>query len=254
MHLLSSPVSRVSGVFFVALSISLAVANARTWTSAKSGKTLEADFVELTDSAVVVKMADGTKRTLPLDSLIADDLAEAKKLQDAAEGYGEEERPELPDDDGPIELVVLGFHLCCEKAKDQFVKAAGSAGTVAKIDERLSLAKITAQSSADGQKAIDAIMKAGFFGDVSAKGGSTDVKFYAAEMRPSTVEKASFALPNPIGCEESVATLNNAIEEVSGVKEGKVNLGSYDFTVTGEFDPAEVIQSLRSYGYNATLK
>ena len=242
------------GVFFVALSLSLSAANARTWTSAKSGKTLEADFVALTDTAVVVKTADGTKRTLPLDSLIADDLVAAKKLQDVADGFGEETRPELPDDDGPVELIVRGIHLCCDKAKDQFIKAAGSAGSVAKIDDRLSLATVTAPSSADAQKAVDAVMEAGFYGDVSAKNGDTDVKFYGGVVRPSTVEKASFALPNQVSCELSVTTLNDAIQEVSGVKDGEVSLGSYDFTVTGKFDPGEVIESLRSYGYNATQK
>ena len=254
MPILTIPESRVFGVFLAVLSLSLASANARAWTSAKSGKTLEAEFVELTDSAVVVKAADGKKRKLPLDSLIPEDLVEAKKLQDALEGYGEEERPELPDDDGPIEFVVRGFHLCCDKAKDQFVKAAGSAGAVATINDRLAQGTVTASSSANGQKAIDAIMKAGFFGDVSAKGGSTKVKFYEGTPRPSTVEKATFALPNPVACEKSVSTLNDAIGEVSGVKGGKVSLGSYDFTVTGEFDPTQVIESLRAYGYNATQK
>lgn len=248
------PVSRTFGASIIALSLSIAAANAHTWTSAQSGKTLEADFVKLTETAVIVKIADGAERTLPLDSLIEEDRIKATQLQDKADGFGEEERPELPDDDGPIELLIQGFHICCSTAEEEFTKAVGSAGSVAKINKRLSQATLTASSSAAAQKAIDTLVKAGFHGDLSARQGSTDVKFYTAMVRPSIIKKASFALPKQVCCERAASTLNSAILDTSGVKDGKVSVGSYDFTATGEFDPDEIITLIRAFGYSVTRK
>ena len=43
--------------------------NARTWTEAQTGRTLEGDFVKVQDSSVVVRLANGYTTQLPLARL-----------------------------------------------------------------------------------------------------------------------------------------------------------------------------------------
>ena len=62
-----------------------APASPRVWKDATSGRTLTAEFVELTKDAVKVRRADGKVVSIPLSRLTGEDIAFAKK---AAESGG----------------------------------------------------------------------------------------------------------------------------------------------------------------------
>jgi CubicO group peptidase (beta-lactamase class C family) len=57
---------------------------ARTWTEAATGRTIEADMVSSDASVVVVKMRDGRRMTLPLERLSEDDKAFVVKSRGGA--------------------------------------------------------------------------------------------------------------------------------------------------------------------------
>lgn len=58
--------------------------HARTWTEAQSGRTLEGDFVKVQDSAVVVRLANGSTTQLPLARLSEADQTFVKEQTAAA--------------------------------------------------------------------------------------------------------------------------------------------------------------------------
>ena len=255
MLLQTSPV--ICRIVFTALlycGLAIPSADARLWSSADGKRSIEAEFVRLTETAVIVKTPEGSERSLPLNALTPEDQAEARVLQDKAEGFGPPDRPELPDDHGPVELLVLGTHICCDKAKEDFVKAAGSAGVSAEIVDRLAQGVLKARSSMDAQKAVDALVNAGFHGDIVSKSGDTDVQFYITKSRPEKVSSAKFAFANPVCCESAAAKISVAAKGVSGVESAEVAEGAYDLTVTGSFDPEDVLSVLRSYGFTATRR
>lgn len=64
--------------------IALTTLQARTWTEAQSGRTLEGEFVKMQDGAVLVRLANGTSVQLPLARLSEGDQAFVKEQAEAS--------------------------------------------------------------------------------------------------------------------------------------------------------------------------
>jgi outer membrane protein assembly factor BamB len=76
---MSTQITLIPALTALAFMIGSSTLLARTWTDAKSGKTLEAELVGLKDGKVTLKFKDGKTFELELDRLIADDKAFAEK-------------------------------------------------------------------------------------------------------------------------------------------------------------------------------
>lgn len=76
----------------LAITISIELGNARTWTQAATGNKIEADFVSAADGNVTIKMSNGRSATVPVNSLSLEDqqwvAAQAGGPADAAATAG----------------------------------------------------------------------------------------------------------------------------------------------------------------------
>jgi len=79
--------------------------NARTWTEAQTGRTLEGDFVKVQDTSVVVRLANGSTTQLPLARLSEEDQTFVKEQTATAPAAKIEEKTTSKDD---VKKQLLG--------------------------------------------------------------------------------------------------------------------------------------------------
>jgi copper chaperone CopZ len=144
-----------------------------------------------------------------------------------------------------VTVKLTNVHLCC----DSCVKGANKAistvdGAKAVIDKGERTIEITAPDTATAQKVADALVKAGFFGesaDASVKiDASTGAK--GEKVQTLTVEGVHLC------CPKCVKAVHAAVTSVTGVTADTATKGAESFTVTGDFNDAEVFAALQKAG------
>lgn len=68
----------------IALLLGAVPSSARTWTEAGTGRTIEGDYVKVTDAAVTLRLANGSTVQVPLARLSEGDQALVKEQQESA--------------------------------------------------------------------------------------------------------------------------------------------------------------------------
>jgi len=142
-------------------------------------------------------------------------------------------------------VKLTGVHLCCNSCVKGADKAVTSvSGATSASDKDGGTVTITASDDATAQKAVDALVAAGYFGKsenpaikVNAETGAKDAKVAAATLNDVH-----------LCCPKCVKAVNGALGEVKGVASNNAEKGAKTFEVKGDFSPKEVVGSLQKAG------
>jgi copper chaperone CopZ len=140
-------------------------------------------------------------------------------------------------------VTLTGVHNCCKSCIKGIDKAVTSvSGATAEIDK--DSVTITAASTADAQKAVDALVAAGYTGT------SGDA---AVKVTPGTGpdEKVSALTVSGVHlcCGKCVTAVEKAILSVTGTKSHNATKGADSFKVEGEFNGKALMVALAAAGF-----
>lgn len=140
-------------------------------------------------------------------------------------------------------VTLSGVHNCCKKCTEGLNKAVAKApGVTAKIDK--STVALTAGSAEDLQKAVDAIVAAGYTGTSD----SDKVKVNAATAADEKVTSLTVTGVH-LCCGKCVTAADKAVKSVAGVKSDTAAKGAESFKVEGDFNAKEVMAALDKAGF-----
>jgi len=145
-------------------------------------------------------------------------------------------------------VTVSKTHLCCNSCVTGAEKAVASvSGAKATCDRKAQTIAITAPDDAAAQKALDALVAAGYYGN--ATGGKIANDSGAKAGKATSVEVSG--IHNC--CKKCTTTINDTIKKVPGAK-GEVATKAVTFPVTGNFDPAKLVEALNEAGFHAKVE
>lgn len=139
-------------------------------------------------------------------------------------------------------------HLCCHSCvTDAQAAVAAVPGAKAECDMKAKSITITAPDDATAQKAVDALVAAGFYGE--AKGATvTD-----ASGAPTGNVKGLTLSGIHNCCKSCAKAINKVIKSVPGAK-GEIQPKEEDVAVTGDFDAGKLVQALNDAGFSVKVK
>ena len=144
-----------------------------------------------------------------------------------------------------VTVKITDVHLCCDscvKAADKVVSSVDGAKAI--IDKAARSIEITAPDTATAQKVADALVKAGFFGTSSDANVKIDASTGAKGAKVQTLTVKGVHLC----CPKCVKAVHNAVTGVPGVTADTATKGAESFTVTGDFNDADVFTALQKAG------
>jgi copper chaperone CopZ len=144
-----------------------------------------------------------------------------------------------------VTVKISNVHLCCDKCVKGADKAVSSVdGAKAAIDKTAGTIEVTAPDTATAQKVADALTKAGFFGDTADASIKIDASTGAkgAKVQTLTVQGVHLC------CPKCVKAVHEAVTGVSGVTGDTATKNAESFTVTGDFNDADVFAALQKAG------
>jgi copper chaperone CopZ len=146
-----------------------------------------------------------------------------------------------------VTATINNVHLCCNSCVKGAQKAVATVdGATVVCDKDARTVAITAPDTATAQKAADALVQAGFFGD------STDVKINA-DTGAKGVKVQSLTVENVhLCCPKCVKAVNAALTSVPGVTGNTAQKGATSFVVTGDFTDTDVFTALQKAGLTGT--
>ena len=147
-------------------------------------------------------------------------------------------------------VKLTDVHLCCNSCVKGVDKALTSvSGSKAVCDKEASTVVITASDKATAQKAVDALVAAGYYGKssddsikVASDTGATDAK--VKEMKVSGVH---------LCCAKCVKAVHAAVMKAPGVTGETAAKDAETFEVTGDFSPKDVFAELNKAGLTGTV-
>ena len=144
-----------------------------------------------------------------------------------------------------VTVKISKVHLCCDSCVKGVAKAvAGIDGVKATADKETKIVEITGPDMATVQKAADALIKAGYFGESSDAGVKipTDTGAKGEKVQSLKVEGVHLC------CAKCVKALNAALKDVPGVTTNNAEKNAKFFTVTGDFKDSDVFEALQKAG------
>ncbi len=149
-----------------------------------------------------------------------------------------------------VTVTITNVHLCCDKCVKGANKAVTSVeGATCVADKTASTVAITAADTATVQKATDALIKAGFYGD------SCDASVKISSETGAKGEKVQTLKVDGVHicCPKCVKAVKAALADVPGVTGNTVTKGEASFTVTGDFKDSDVFAALQKAGLTGTV-
>jgi copper chaperone CopZ len=144
-----------------------------------------------------------------------------------------------------VTVTLSNVHLCCDKCVTGAEKAvSGVDGAKAAVDKTAHTVAITAPDSATAQKAVDALTKAGFFGNSSDAGIKVDASTGAKGAKVQSLKVEGVHLC----CAKCVKAVHETVMAVPGVTGENSQKGVESFVVTGDFNDADVFAALQKAG------
>jgi copper chaperone CopZ len=142
-------------------------------------------------------------------------------------------------------VKLSGVHLCCKSCVKGVDKAVGTvSGASAASDADAGTVTVTASDDATAQKAVDALVAAGYFGKsensaikVSDATGAKDAK--VSSLTVSDVH---------LCCPKCVKAVNAALANVAGVTSNTAEKNAKSFEIKGDFKPTDVFAALQKAG------
>jgi len=144
-----------------------------------------------------------------------------------------------------VTVKISNVHLCCPSCVKGVAKAvAGIDGVKATADMDTEVVEITGPDKAAVQKAADALVKAGYFGESSDPGIKIDSSTGAKGVKVQSLKVEGVHLC----CPKCVKAVNHALADVPGVTTNNAVKNAKSFTVTGDFNDADVFAALQKIG------
>jgi copper chaperone CopZ len=146
-------------------------------------------------------------------------------------------------------LTLSNVHLCCNSCvKDANAAVTPAMGASAAADKASRTIKITASSQASAQKAVDALVAAGFYGEPSdpkiQMGAVTAPDAHVHSLKVSGVH---------LCCNKCVSTVNKTVAKVPGVKGTTASKDADSYEITGDFNAREAVNALTAAGFAAKV-
>jgi len=144
-----------------------------------------------------------------------------------------------------VTVNISNVHLCCDKCVQGVDKAVGDiTGVKATADKATKIVVLTAPDKATLQKAADALVAAGYFGESS----DPDVKIVSVTGAKNDKVQTLKVADVHLCCPKCIKALNMALKEVPGVTTNDAVKGAKFFTITGDFNDADVFKALQKNG------
>ncbi len=142
-------------------------------------------------------------------------------------------------------VKLSNVHLCCNGCVKGVDKAlSGVTGATAQSDKDARTVTIKAPDRAAAQKAVDAIVAAGYFGTSS----DPAIKVISHSGEKGGKVKSLKVSGVHLCCNKCVTTVNDALANVAGVKGNTAAKGAESFEVTGDFSEKQVFAALNKAG------
>jgi len=148
-------------------------------------------------------------------------------------------------------VEVKNVHLCCGACVSGVAKALKTVdGVTGKCDQKAKTVTITAKDDETVQKAIDAIVTAGFHGDVSG------TKFKVTDDSGASAGKVKTLTLTGVHncCGQCNTAIKKAVASVPGAAADGAKAKTDSFEVTGDFDGAAVVKALNTAGFHVKVK
>ena len=144
-------------------------------------------------------------------------------------------------------VTLSGVHNCCKKCTDGLNNAIATAPGVTATIEKTTVT-LSGASTADLQKAVDAITAAGYTGTSD----SDKVKVNAGTAADEKVTTLTVTGTH-LCCGKCVTAAEKAIKSVKGVKSDTCTKGVETFKVEGNFNAKELMAALDKAGFTGTV-
>ena len=144
-----------------------------------------------------------------------------------------------------VSVTLSKVHLCCDKCvKGAQTAAATVDGATVVVDKDNKTIVINAADTATAQKVANALTKAGFFGVSSDPGVKIDASTGASGAKVQTLTIQGVHLC----CNNCVKAVHEAVAAVPGVTGDTATESVDSFTVSGDFNDAQVFAALQKAG------
>jgi len=135
-------------------------------------------------------------------------------------------------------------HLCCGSCVTGAEKAVGKVeGAKAVCDRGTKTITITAPDDATAQKALDALVDAGFYGKATGATIKEDAAAPSGNVQSLTLSEIHNC------CGRCTSAINKTIKSVPGAT-GEIKNKEQTVTVTGDFDASKLVQALNEAGFH----
>ncbi|MGE3808528.1 MAG: heavy-metal-associated domain-containing protein [Gemmataceae bacterium] len=147
-------------------------------------------------------------------------------------------------------VVVKGTHLCCPACVNAVAKILKDAGCQGKCDQKGKTITITAADDAAAAKAVAALAAGGFHGQsdndkLAMKDDSGAKKGKVKSLEVSGVHNC---------CGACCKAIKAAIAKVDGFEKDTATPKQTTFTVTGNFEPVDIVKALNDAGFHVKVK
>ena len=133
-------------------------------------------------------------------------------------------------------VTLKDIHNCCGSCEKGITKAVTSVDGATVTTTKTS-ATITAKDKATADKAVNALVAAGFYGEGAP-----------AQSAPDKKVKSATVSGTHLCCAKCVTVVNEALNKVPGVKTNTAKKNAATFDVTGDFKPTDVFAALHQAG------
>jgi copper chaperone CopZ len=149
-------------------------------------------------------------------------------------------------------VELKGVHLCCGmcvKAVGEVLKGVDGV-TDPKCDQKAGTVAFTAKDAPTAQKALDALVAAGFTGDT----GNKDLAPKPTADVPKGKVKSLTISGVHNCCGMCAGKLKAVVAKVDGVKENTIKAKEDSFEVSGDFSAEELVKALTAAGFAVKVK
>jgi mercuric ion binding protein len=147
-------------------------------------------------------------------------------------------------------VTLKGVHLCCGACVRTVGNVLKDAGVTGKCDRKGKTVTITAADAKAAQKAVDALAAAGFHGTSDNKNVKVkdDSGAKAGKVKSLTLTGTHNC------CRGCCVAIKKTVSGVKGVESDDAKPKGKTFTVTGNFDAAELVKALNKAGFHVKVK
>lgn len=139
-------------------------------------------------------------------------------------------------------ITLTGLHNCCGACEKGITKAITSVKDVT-VEVSDTTATITAKKKGDADKAVAALLAAGYYGEGAPVQTVPDKKVTSATVTDTH-----------LCCGKCVKGIDEAVKNVKGATRHTATKNAKSFTVSGDFNLKDLMAALNKAGYNGKIE